>query len=87
MINSSIKTNTGPMSGVAGAIAHEVVKYLKSKGCRFVIIDNGGDIAIYNTIYKNNLILKIYTGTTHFNNIALSIKPKKKLLEFVHLLE
>lgn len=79
MFIASLRTNTGPMSCVSGAIAYETVKYLKKIGCNFVIINNGGDIAIYNTIKDNNLTMKIYTGTSHFENIRVTIKKHKKI--------
>lgn len=79
MIIASMKTNTGPMSCVAGAIAYETVKYLKRIGCNFIIINNGGDIAIYNPIKNNNLTLKIYTGTNYFKNIKINITKNRKI--------
>ncbi len=80
MIYSSYKTNTGPMSCIAGSISYYLIKYLVSKGCKYVIIDNGGDIAIYNPISENNLVLQIYTGMTYFENLGIIIKPKKKIM-------
>ena len=37
----------GPMAGVAGAVADEVLGWLKAAGASRIIVENGGDLAIY----------------------------------------
>jgi uncharacterized protein len=44
MAAAARKANVGPMAAVAGAIAQYVGKDLLKKGCRDVIVENGGDI-------------------------------------------
>lgn len=44
MAAAAKKANVGPMAAVAGAIAQSLGRDLLRKGCRDVIIENGGDI-------------------------------------------
>ncbi|MFA5099371.1 MAG: UPF0280 family protein [Candidatus Omnitrophota bacterium] len=44
MAAAARKANVGPMAAVAGAIAQSVGKDLLKKGCRNIIVENGGDI-------------------------------------------
>lgn len=68
------KANVGPMAAVAGAIAEAVGKGLLRKGCKEVIVENGGDIFL--KINKPRLI-GLYAGTSRFSgSIALKVKPE-----------
>ncbi|MCU0650653.1 MAG: UPF0280 family protein [Candidatus Omnitrophica bacterium] len=44
MADAALKADVGPMAAVAGAIAWFVGKDLIKKGCRELIVENGGDI-------------------------------------------
>ena len=44
MASASRKADVGPMAAVAGAIAQRLGEDLLRKGCRNIIIENGGDI-------------------------------------------
>ena len=65
MCEAAKKANVGPMASVAGAIAGYAVEETVNAGARFIVIDNGGDIAINSDrelvigIYPTNLAFKI----------------------------
>jgi uncharacterized protein len=44
MLTAGYRTGVGPMAAVAGAIAEYVGKALLQRGCREVMVENGGDI-------------------------------------------
>jgi ApbE superfamily uncharacterized protein (UPF0280 family) len=46
MCDVSVKADVGPMAAVAGAIAEYAVQKMKEAGSEYVIVDNGGDIAM-----------------------------------------
>ena len=46
MAAAARKANVGPMAAVAGAIAQHLGKDLLKKGCRNIIVENGGDIFV-----------------------------------------
>lgn len=74
MSEAAKKANTGPMSAVAGAIAEAIGKDLIRKGCKEVIVENGGDIFL-----KTKKIRKvsIYSGKSKaVNNLFIKIKPQ-----------
>jgi ApbE superfamily uncharacterized protein (UPF0280 family) len=47
MCLASLSANVGPMAAVAGAIAEYAVGKMKDAGCKYAIVDNGGDIALF----------------------------------------
>ncbi|MCX7910848.1 MAG: UPF0280 family protein [Endomicrobia bacterium] len=76
MIEVSKKTNTGPMSAVAGAIAEflgfKILKWLEKQNLRkFLIIENGGDIFTY---VDEPISVGIYAGEGSPFTGKLSIK-------------
>ena len=78
MIDSANISGVGPMACVAGTISELSLNYLISKGSKYSIVENGGDIALINDerllcgIYSNNQVLT--------NNIAFEIRARKKPL-------
>jgi ApbE superfamily uncharacterized protein (UPF0280 family) len=76
MCISSKKFNIGPMSTVAGIIAEYAVKAMVSKGAKYAIVDNGGDIAIFSDRTVN---VGIYTGNQKTSDLAFQIPPSKKI--------
>jgi len=76
MCTSSEKFNIGPMSTVAGIIAEYAVKAMISKGSKYAIVDNGGDIAIYSDKLIN---VGIYTGNKKTAGLAFQIQPQNKI--------
>ena len=78
MVDSANISGVGPMACVAGTISELSLNYLISKGSKYSIVENGGDIALINDerllcgIYSNNQVLT--------NNMAFEIKARKKPL-------
>lgn len=68
------EANVGPMAAVAGAIAEFLGKDLLRKGCKEVIIENGGDIFLKITQPR---IVGIYAGKSKpLSKLYLKIKPE-----------
>lgn len=73
MASCARRANVGPMATVAGAVAQFLGQELLRKGCKNVIIENGGDIFLTTT--KPRLV-GIYAGASKiWNNLRLKIKP------------
>jgi len=60
MCYASKVANVGPMASVAGVIAQHAVERTVEKGAEFVVVDNGGDIAMY---LNRPLRVGLYTYT------------------------
>ncbi len=71
----------GPMASVAGAIAYYAVKKAVEKGSKYVVFENGGDIAL---LTDREINVGIFSGQKYFNenskNIAIKIKPENKII-------
>ncbi len=67
----------GPMSAVAGTIAAFAVAAMVRAGASFALVDNGGDIAVYNPASKGNgpLTIGIYAGSSSFKDLGFRIPP------------
>lgn len=73
---ASIKSEVGPMASVAGAISEVSTNYLISKGSKFSIVDNGGDISMIN---NRKTICGVYANNSSLSgNIGFEIKENKK---------
>ncbi|MFA5144818.1 MAG: UPF0280 family protein [Candidatus Omnitrophota bacterium] len=73
MARCARKAGVGPMAAVAGSIAEFLGRDLLRKGCKNVIIENGGDIFLKTT--KPRLI-GIYNGRRKlWNRLSLKIRP------------
>jgi ApbE superfamily uncharacterized protein (UPF0280 family) len=73
MSRAAKSANVGPMAAVAGAIAQSLGRDLLKKGCREVIIENGGDIFLK---IKQIRSVGVYAGKSSiFNRISLKIRP------------
>ncbi|MGE5309338.1 MAG: UPF0280 family protein [Deltaproteobacteria bacterium] len=67
------KAGVGPMAAVAGAIAQFLGKDLIRKGCRDVIIENGGDIFLKVTTRTK---VGLYAGRSRFSRrLSLAFDP------------
>src|SRR4030042_501123 len=73
MSEAAQKANVGPMACVAGAIAQFLGRDLLKKGCRDIIVENGGDIFLKTT--KTRLIGIYAGGGKLWNKLKLKIKP------------
>ncbi|AEA47093.1 UPF0280 family protein [Archaeoglobus veneficus] len=70
MCHASKLANVGPMAAVAGTIAQYAVEEV-SRFSEFIVVDNGGDIAIYT---DRELIVGIYPS-----NLGFRIEPEGKI--------
>jgi len=73
MSKESSIANVGPMAAVAGAIAEFIGRGLLRRGCKEVIIENGGDIFLKT---KKPRIVGIYSGKSKiWKGLSLKIRP------------
>lgn len=74
MAEAARQANVGPMAAVAGALAEFLGRDLLKKGCKEVIIENGGDIFIATDRMRR---IRIYAGRSKlWDNLRLEIKAK-----------
>jgi hypothetical protein len=74
MSRQARKAGVGPMATVAGAIASFLGKDLLTKGCKEVIIENGGDIFLATRKTRN---IGIYAGKSKlWKGLMLKIRPQ-----------
>jgi ApbE superfamily uncharacterized protein (UPF0280 family) len=66
----------GPMASVAAAIAFYGVKAAIKKGCRFIVFENGGDIAMY---INRPVSVGIYSGEK-IKDLALRVLPEDNII-------
>lgn len=66
----------GPMASVAGAVASHALERIYWKGCRFAILDNGGDIALCT---DRDVLIGIHQHDERFDNLAFRIPPSDKM--------
>ncbi|MBM4240251.1 MAG: UPF0280 family protein [Euryarchaeota archaeon] len=72
MVRSGRIANVGPMAAVAGTISQLSMEYLRRKGARYVIVDNGGDIALKT---NKDVITGLYAGSSSLSGkIGFKIK-------------
>ncbi|MDR0767435.1 MAG: UPF0280 family protein [Methanosarcinales archaeon] len=79
MIEAGNMFDIGPMSTVAGTIAGAAVEKMKDCGASFALVDNGGDMAIYNKGNKPTVV-GVYAGTGSISNLGFSIPPSEDIL-------
>ncbi len=72
MCESSMAASVGPMAAVAGTVGRFVMEKLRSMGCRHIVLDNDGDLAIMS---HSPLSVSIYTGSDLFPLIPLCFGP------------
>jgi len=59
MLGAGLQAGVGPMAAVAGTIAEYVGRALIKKGCREVMVENGGDIFLQRT---SDCLVAIFAG-------------------------
>lgn len=79
MIRAGNTFGIGPMSAVAGTIAEAAVIKMKEAGATFALVDNGGDIAIYNA-GSEPTVVGIYAGKSGVQNLGFLIEPADEIL-------
>ncbi len=77
MVAATARAGVGPMAAVAGAIAWLALEDMARAGCRFGIIDNGGDIALIN---DRPVVVGIYAGESPIKGLGLEIGPRDTIL-------
>ncbi|MBI4813722.1 MAG: UPF0280 family protein [Methanobacterium sp.] len=75
MANSGEIAGVGPMAAVAGTISQLTLNFLLNKNARYVIVDNGGDIALKT---NEDVIMGLYAGESSLSGrIGFKIKSRK----------
>jgi ApbE superfamily uncharacterized protein (UPF0280 family) len=77
MFEASNMFNVGPMASVAGAISESIALKLIEFGADEIIVDNGGDIAMF---LKSPRIMGLYTGNSNISGYGFNIDTVGKLL-------
>lgn len=77
MVAASSRAGVGPMAAVAGTIAWLALEDMARAGCRYGIVDNGGDIALIN---DRAVVVGIYAGESPIKGLGLEIEPRDKIL-------
>ncbi len=77
MLKASKMANVGPMAAVAGAISEFVAQKILDIFHGEVIVENGGDIALY---LEQPIVIGIYAGNSPFSNkIGIKLEPMDSL--------
>lgn len=79
MIEAGNTFDIGPMSAVAGTIAGAAVERMKACGASFALVDNGGDMAIYNTTDRPTVV-GVYAGAGGVQNLGFSVAPSDEIV-------
>ncbi len=67
--------DVGPMAAVAGTISELSMNFLVNKGAKYVIVENGGDIALKT---NKDAVMGLYAGTSSLSGqIGFKIKYEK----------
>lgn len=77
MCRSSEKAGVGPMATVAGAIDCYILERLSDLGCRHVILDNDGDIAM---LSDTEVTVGMYSGLDDMPLLVATLNPCGKPL-------
>jgi ApbE superfamily uncharacterized protein (UPF0280 family) len=75
MASSAQIAGVGPMAAVAGTISQLTLNFLLKQGAKYVIVDNGGDIALKT---NQDVIMGLYAGESSLSGkIGFKIKHDK----------
>lgn len=75
MAESAEIAGVGPMAAVAGTISQLTLNFLLNQNAQYVIVDNGGDIAIKT---NKDVIMGLYAGESSLSGrIGFKIKSRK----------
>jgi len=75
MVRAGRIANVGPMASVAGTISQLSMEFLVKKSAKYVIVDNGGDIALKT---NKDVITGLYAGSSSLSGeIGFKIKHDK----------
>lgn len=74
MSRASRIADVGPMAAVAGTISQLSMDFMIDNGAKFIIIDNGGDIALKT---NRDIVVGLYAGESSLSGkLGFKIKPK-----------
>ena len=76
MLVAGEKASVGPMAAVAGVIAEYVGKNLLAKGCREVVVENGGDIFLNRS---EDCVVAIFAGESPLS-LKIGVKIPKVMM-------
>ena len=75
MARAAAIAKVGPMAAVAGTISQLCLNFLLKQGAEYVIVDNGGDVALKTNI---DVVMGLYAGETSLSGkIGFKIKHDK----------
>ncbi len=75
MARAGRKAEVGPMAAVAGTISQLSMGFLINSGAKYVVVDNGGDVAIKT---NKDVIIGLYAGESSLSGeIGFKIKHEK----------
>lgn len=75
MARAARKAEVGPMAAVAGTISQLSMGFLLKNGAKYVVVDNGGDLAIKT---DENVIIGLYSGDSSLSGkIGFKIKHRQ----------
>jgi len=75
MAESADIAGVGPMAAVAGTISQLTLNFLLNQDARYVIVDNGGDVALKT---NEDVIMGLYAGESSLSGrIGFKIKSRK----------
>lgn len=72
MCQASVSANVGPMASVAGAVDAYIAERLLGMGCRYAVLDNGGDIAM---ISDRPVRIGLFTGNPETSGLVMTMEP------------
>lgn len=67
----------GPMAAVAGSIAELAVEAALDKGAKHVVVDNGGDIALFT---DRPVLVGIYAGESAVKNLTFQMEAQESII-------
>ena len=76
MCQSSLLADVGPMAGVAGAVAEFAADAAVRAGCDHIIIENGGDIALFT---DRRSLIGVFSGDPKFDGLAFDVPPTGRM--------
>ena len=77
MCDASSAPEVGPMAAVAGAVDRYVLEALASEGCRYIALDNDGDVAMK---CDDPVVAILYSGDEEIPLISSTLEPKGGML-------
>jgi ApbE superfamily uncharacterized protein (UPF0280 family) len=77
MCRASQLTGVGPMAAVAGAVAEQAVMAAMKDGADFVVVDNGGDIALHT---DREVTIGLYGIDPALHSLGMLIPPIEGIL-------